>query len=93
MLIIKRKKGEDIVINRDIHIVVLESEKDSITLGIQSPISVFVEKKERLDEINKKLNSTQTKKEPFQQMKAHYQKIKPDSKQLENYFKSTTREK
>lgn len=46
MLVLSRKKGESIVISDDIEIIVLESEGDTVKLGIKAPKDVEIHRKE-----------------------------------------------
>lgn len=46
MLVLSRKKGEAIVINDNIELVVLEIEGEQIKLGINAPRSIEIHRKE-----------------------------------------------
>ncbi|GIP51602.1 carbon storage regulator CsrA [Paenibacillus vini] len=46
MLVLSRKKGESIIISDDIEIIVLESEGDTVKLGIKAPKDVEIHRKE-----------------------------------------------
>lgn len=69
MLVLSRRKGEQLIISDDIIITVLES-GDEIKLGIDAPKKVKIIRKELLDsvkETNKK--STQVSIEAIEQLK------------------------
>lgn len=53
MLALSRKKGESLIINNNIEIVVLESHGDQVKLGIQAPKDVPVYRKEVYLQIQK----------------------------------------
>lgn len=50
MLVLARKKGETIVINNTVKIVVIEHDKYRIKLGIEAPRSVSIVRGELLNE-------------------------------------------
>lgn len=60
MLVLSRKPNESIVIGRDIRIVVIESNRDHVTLGIEAPSDVPVHRYEVYEEINKGNRSVET---------------------------------
>lgn len=51
MLILSRKKGQSIVINEDIELVVVSIEGDQVKLGIAAPEQVKIYRKEVLEAI------------------------------------------
>lgn len=51
MLVLSRKKGESIMIDKDIEIVVLKSEGDTVKIGIQAPKNVEILRKEIYENI------------------------------------------
>ncbi len=53
MLVLSRKKNEEIVINDDIKIVVVEIRGDKIRLGIEAPKEVPVHRREVYDAIRR----------------------------------------
>lgn len=53
MLVVSRKKNESIIINNDIHIVVVEIRGDKVRLGIEAPKDVPVHRKEVYDAIKR----------------------------------------
>ena len=55
MLVLSRKKNESIIINNDIHIVVVEIRGDKVRLGIEAPKTMPVHRKEVYDAIKKEL--------------------------------------
>ena len=46
MLVLTRRIGEEIVINGNIHVVVLDARRDRIRLGVTAPTSVRVNRME-----------------------------------------------
>jgi len=46
MLLLGRKKGESIIINDDIEIIVVDTGKESVLLGIEAPKEVKIFRKE-----------------------------------------------
>lgn len=46
MLVLSRKKGESIIIGDEIELIVLDTEGDTVSLGIQAPKHVDVFRKE-----------------------------------------------
>ncbi|MBI4652603.1 carbon storage regulator CsrA [Candidatus Desantisbacteria bacterium] len=46
MLVLSRKKGEEIIINGNIYINILDIKKDHIKIGISAPINVSVHRRE-----------------------------------------------
>lgn len=60
MLVLSRKKGESIMIADSIEIIVLESEGDTVKLGIKAPREVEIHRKEiftAIQESNKEASS------------------------------------
>jgi carbon storage regulator len=53
MLVLSRKKGENIVINNDITITVVEIRGDKVRLGIVAPKDVAVHRQEVYDAIHR----------------------------------------
>ena len=53
MLVLARKKGQSIVINDNIEVVIVDIQKDVIRLGIKAPESISVFRKELYEEIAK----------------------------------------
>lgn len=53
MLVMSRKKGESIIINNDITIVVVEIRGDKVRLGIEAPHEVPVHRREVYDAIRR----------------------------------------
>ncbi len=53
MLVLSRKKGESIVINNDITIVVVEIRGDKVRLGVEAPKEVPVHRREVYDAIKR----------------------------------------
>jgi carbon storage regulator len=51
MLILSRKKGESIVINNNIEIIITSIEGDQVKLGITAPSDINIFRKEVLDAI------------------------------------------
>jgi carbon storage regulator len=51
MLILSRKKGESIIINNNIEIVITSIEGDQVKLGINAPSDIDIFRKEVLDAI------------------------------------------
>jgi carbon storage regulator len=51
--VLARKKGQSIVINDDIELVVVDVQKDVVRLGIKAPKNVTVFRKEIYEEIAK----------------------------------------
>ncbi len=54
MLVLSRKKNEQIVINKDIAIVVVEIRGDKVRLGVKAPKEVPVHRREVFDAIEAK---------------------------------------
>ena len=46
MLVLSRKKGEGIIINGDVRVVVIEIRGDKVRLGIEAPSNVPVDREE-----------------------------------------------
>jgi len=53
MLVLSRKKGEEIVINDDITIVVVEIRGDKVRLGVEAPKQVPVHRREVYNAIHR----------------------------------------
>jgi carbon storage regulator len=53
MLVLSRKKGESIVINDDITIIVVEIRGDKVRLGVEAPKEVPVHRREVFDAIHR----------------------------------------
>lgn len=53
MLVLSRKKGEEIVIDRDIVISIVEIRGDKVRLGIEAPKEVPVHRREVYDAIKR----------------------------------------
>lgn len=53
MLVLTRKKGQKLIINDDIEIIILESRGDTVKIGIKAPKNVSVYREELYDEIKK----------------------------------------
>jgi carbon storage regulator len=51
MLILSRKKGESILINNNIEIIITSIEGDQVKLGINAPSNINIFRKEVLDAI------------------------------------------
>jgi carbon storage regulator len=51
MLILSRKKGESILINNNIEIIITSIEGDQVKLGISAPSNINIFRKEVLDAI------------------------------------------
>jgi carbon storage regulator len=46
MLLLSRRIGEEIVIGRDIHVMVLDVSGDRVRLGITAPTAILVDRRE-----------------------------------------------
>lgn len=55
MLIFTRRNQEEIVINKDISIIILGIDKNYVKLGITAPKNISVHRKEIQDKIDKKI--------------------------------------
>lgn len=53
MLVLTRKKGQKLIINDNIEIVILETKGDSIKVGIKAPKNVSIFREEVYEEIKK----------------------------------------
>lgn len=53
MLALSRKKGESIIINDDIELVVISISKEQVKLGIKAPKNIPIYRKEILEQITK----------------------------------------
>ena len=53
MLVLSRKKGESIVINDNITIVVVDVSGDKVRLGVEAPASIPVHRREVFDAIRR----------------------------------------
>lgn len=53
MLVLSRKKNESIVINNDIHIVVVEIRGDKVRLGVECPKEIPVHRREVYEAIKR----------------------------------------
>ena len=51
MIALTRKKGDSIMIGEDIEIVIIESSKDQVRLGIKAPRNVSIYRKEIFEQI------------------------------------------
>ncbi|MDN4066436.1 carbon storage regulator CsrA [Paenibacillus vini] len=51
MLVLSRKKGESIIISDTIEVVILETEGDTVKIGIQAPRDVEIHRKEIFEAI------------------------------------------
>jgi carbon storage regulator len=51
MLVLARKKGQSIVVNDNIELVVVDVQKDVVRLGIKAPQNVTIFRKEIYEEI------------------------------------------
>ena len=49
MLLLGRKKGESIIINDDIEIIVVDTSKESVLLGFEAPKEIEIVRKELLE--------------------------------------------
>lgn len=58
MLVLSRKKGESLIINNDITIVVVEIRGDKVRLGVEAPKEVPVHRREVHDAIQRNRDST-----------------------------------
>lgn len=52
MLVLSRKKGESIVIDNDIVVVIVEIRGDKVRLGVQAPKEIPVHRREVYEAIN-----------------------------------------
>jgi carbon storage regulator len=57
MLVLSRKKGESIVINDDVTVVVVEIRGDKVRLGVEAPKEVPVHRREVYDAIQRNKKS------------------------------------
>ena len=57
MLVLSRKKGESIVINDNISIVVVDIRGDKVRLGVEAPKEVPVHRREVYDAIKRSENA------------------------------------
>jgi len=88
MLVIRRKRGERVIINQNIHIVILESSHHHVKLGIQAPITIPVHRAEIQQLINRELQGKEENKEDFpEHIKRIYERMQQYEKELEEYFK------
>ena len=46
MLVLSRKKGQRVVIGKDIHVIVLEVRGDRVKLGFECPVEVPIHRQE-----------------------------------------------
>ncbi len=53
MLALSRKKGDSIVINDNIEIVIIDINKDQVKIGIKAPKDVPIYRKEIIEQITK----------------------------------------
>lgn len=65
MLVLSRKKGESIVINNDITVVVVEIRGDKVRLGVEAPTSVPVHRREVYEAIQRTAAQNDTGSTPF----------------------------
>jgi len=56
MLVLSRKKGEQIVINENIVVTVIDVRGDKVRLGIEAPRDVSVHRKEVADKVADKVS-------------------------------------
>ncbi|NLF84246.1 MAG: carbon storage regulator CsrA [Candidatus Gastranaerophilales bacterium] len=53
MLVLTRKKGQKLIINNDIEIIILDARGDSVKVGVQAPKNVTIFREEIYEEIKK----------------------------------------
>lgn len=53
MLVLTRKKGQKLIINNDIEIIILDARGDSVKVGVQAPKNVTIFREEVYEEIKK----------------------------------------
>lgn len=53
MLVLSRKKGQSIVVNDDIEIILVDVQKDSVRIGINAPKDISIYRSEIYEEIKK----------------------------------------
>jgi carbon storage regulator len=68
MLILSRKKGQAIVINQDIEIMVTAIEGDQVKIGIRAPREYSILRKEVLEVVNETNQQALTSKEDVQML-------------------------
>ena len=71
MLVLSRKKGESIIIGDEIEIVVLESEGETVRLGVKAPQHINVYRKEvylSIQQSNKEASSSLVKPQDLEQL-------------------------
>lgn len=61
MLVLARRKGENIRVGKDITIVVVEIRGDKVRLGIEAPADVSIHRSEVFDAIQRKGNDLHSK--------------------------------
>lgn len=53
MLVLTRKKGEKLIINDNIEVVILETRGDAVKIGVKAPRNVSIYREEVYEEIKK----------------------------------------
>lgn len=53
MLVLKRKKGQKLIINDNIEVIILEAGGESVKIGIRAPKNISIFREEIYDEIKK----------------------------------------
>ncbi|MNO17857.1 hypothetical protein D3C76_75570 [compost metagenome] len=51
MLVLSRRRGESILINKDIEIIISSIEGENVKIGIRAPANVEILRKELVDEV------------------------------------------
>lgn len=81
MLILSRKKGQKLIINDNIEIVVLESEGGVVKLGINAPKNIAIYREEIYIELKKSnIGSTETQVKVLSQLDQEINKLTVDKK-------------
>lgn len=81
MLILSRKKGQKLIINDNIEIVIIESEGGTVKLGVNAPRTISIYREEIYKELKKSnIVSTETQVNILDQLNQEISKVDIDKK-------------
>ncbi|MDD3236643.1 MAG: carbon storage regulator CsrA [Candidatus Gastranaerophilales bacterium] len=94
MLILSRKKGQKLIINDNIEIVVIEADNNIAKIGINAPKDVSVYREELYKEIQStNKNSTNTQLDALKALEIELPKVKDGSAKIQFTIKKHNNEK
>ncbi len=81
MLILSRKKGQKLIINDNIEVIVIDSDNGVVKLGIEAPKNISIYREEIYVELKKaNLDSTNTQVDSLDVLKKEMEKLSVDNK-------------